>query len=231
MKVEQYLMSMGQRPVLSSVPANWITGRPFRLQAELANGAATSWDLTTHDAWHSDAGVRAAYNPTNGSSTRMNATLHLEAVGLEITDGTFSVLTADLKEKIYTSLPSIKATIGGTPFAFPLEGGVRDALSVQYGAGTVLPATTVGARIEQRGKYILPSPVRIDLFVDSLSFASEADFGFGGTILGRVLLWGSLFPNDSTRIGSAAPGKACGQGQVDPVAYRSATLGAESLRY
>lgn len=233
MNIPNYLLAMGQRPVMDEVPSNWLTGKPFILDAAIANGSATAVDLTTHDAWYGDAQVRAQYAPANGGSTRMNATLHLEAVALQITDSTFTEYTSAVKEKLWTTAYlSVAATIGGVNFKFPLDMAIEDRMHGQWAAATSSPATTVGVHVPGR-RYVLSSPVRVDLYQDSLSLASEADAALGGAISCKVLLFGSLFPNDAN-ISSASPGRSCGSGggqkaKIDPVAYRGATLGAESL--
>ncbi len=214
----------GMRPVASQFPPNWLVGKPFRLDAAIANGAATAVNLDCHDAWYRDGQARQAYGLSDGSTTKVQATLHLEAVALEIVDSDFTVLVSSTKDNLFTCGPFIKATIGGTVYKFGLEGAIRDRLEGAWAAATSSPATTVGANIRGR-KLVIPLGMDIDLFNDSLVFGTEADAALGAAIDAHVLLYGTLVPL-SEGIPSSAPGRYCGQ----PMAFNEAAYRSETIR-
>lgn len=197
-----WLQTLGAREVIPH--DSRMIGGPFFLDAAIANGSATAVDLAAQDAWYGDAAARGAYTPSNGSATKMQATLHLEAAELLIVDSDFTVLVTTTKDNLWSSQLYLQIQASGSNYYVPLDKAVTDAIRATVAAATSSPATTTGAQILGI-PFVLPSALRIDLQQDTIQLASTADVALGAAIDTKVVLYGGLFPNAMRGAGSDAP--------------------------
>lgn len=205
----EFRQALGHRAQLHPPTGQW-AGGPFYLDVSLANGAVTAVDLTQHDPWYGDPQVRQAYALTDGSSTRIKATLHLEAVGIMLIDGATVKLDVDTMEKLFqsTTAPYLTVTVGTTTRKIPLgaAGAIWHAMQLVQ---VTQAAAADGERAKLQGKmHVLPSPIRIDLENDAFTLNTDVDVALGAAEACKLVLAGCLWPG-SVGIPGSIPGMGC----------------------
>lgn len=204
----------GGRPMLQVPSAQWCAG-PFNVTAEIANGAATSWDLSTQDSWYGDAQVRQAYALANAGTVKMKATLWLEALFLQFPTGAFAALAAATKDNLLvdTTAPYIEVNVGGTVRKIGLVGHMEQLVRIRASALAAGAQAEVAELIAGR-PYVLPSPIAIDLENDTFYLKSDADVALGAATPVALKLQGQLYPS-TVGLPGMLPGAACGVAMPD----------------
>jgi hypothetical protein len=189
----EFSEALGCREILHTPSAQW-RGGPFVLDAILANGAATSVDLGTHDAWYGDVGVRQAYALVDAATTRVKATVQIEAVEIWLLEGLINKLDVDTKDNLLLSAtaPYIEANVAGTITKINLVGHMTELTKF-------VSITQASAADGERGYIqgrpnLLFSPLRLDLENDTLTLKSDADIALGAVCPVKVRLHGWLIP-------------------------------------
>lgn len=198
------------RPVLNVPSAQWCAG-PFTLDASIANGAATSVDLTTHDAWFGDVQTRQAYGLVDGSTTKVKALVQIEAVELWILDGSMPQLDIDTKDNLLltATAPYIQANVGGTVRNIPLLGAMTELIQLVQ---VTQAAAANGERGFLKGRpLLLGSPIRVDLENDSMFLKTDADCALGAAQPVKVRLHGFVIPG-TVGVPGVIPGASCAGG-------------------
>lgn len=205
----QFRQALSHRAVIN-VPSGQWRGGPFFLDVTLPNAAVAASNLTVHDAWYSDQGVRGAYGVTDGDvATRLKATVHVEAVELWLYQGSISKLDVDTKQKLFATgtAPYINCIVGTATHNIPLYGAISEVQELKQVTQAAAAAGEFGAL---RGKpYVLPSPIRIDMENDTFSLKSDAAPALGADELGKLVVYGCIFPG-SLGIPGFIPGVTCG---------------------
>jgi hypothetical protein len=215
------------RPILHVPNAQWCAG-PFTLDAAIANGAATSVDLTTQDAWFGDLQVRQAYACVDASTVKLKALVHIEAVELLILEGAISKLDLDTKDNltITATAPYLEANVAGTVRKIGLYGAMTELHELVQ---VTQAAAADGERGYLRGRPIqLGSPIRIDLENDTFTLKSDADVALGVAAAVKVKLHGFVIPG-TVGVSGVIPGASCGatagEGDTGPAAMQRQIAG------
>jgi len=204
----EFRLALGCREILHVPTAQWCAG-PFLLDAIVANGAATSVDLTTHDAWFGDPQARQAYGLVDAATTRVKATVQIEAVELWFLEGLINKLDLDTKDNLLLTATSLylEANVGGAIRKIGLVGAMTEL-------SQLVQVTQASGADGERGflkgrPHLLGSPIRLDLENDQFLLKSDADVALGAVAPTKVRIHGFMIPG-SVGVGGAIPGAMCG---------------------
>ena len=179
----EFRLAYGGRPNLYIPDPQWIVGderHPFRIGCTLANGAATSSDLTTQDAWYEDVQVRTAFNPADASTTRLRAILTVEAVRVFVMSSVFSALDATVKDDASAQL-FILADVGGQSKRIDLRGCIREPAKEFQKTQTT--AALADWWLLNGGWARVPgTPITLDLEQNTFSLVSLNSVAYGAAI-------------------------------------------------
>lgn len=211
-----------------SVPSSkWLVGKPFDLETQLANGAATNVNLAMRSVWSTDREVARKFGlALSETATKFEATVAIDAVALRIIP--FSDATTALWTKVVNLLknataPYLTGTIDGQPYDEQITNGISHFLS-QFESDQAAAADEITGILPYRGPIKLRNPIRIDLGKDQLALKTDADIAFGAAVDVRLQFYGTLVPNDQWN--SFQAGGGC---EVDGEVEDDEILGARSM--
>lgn len=177
---------------------------PFFLEALLDHDAATNVDLTTEDAWYFDHAVRQAYSLTDGDTTRLPATLSIEAYEARLVSGTHADLDPTVLDNVlqhYLQVVAGQRTINLN---------LHDAWT-QFIVPTAKTDTTATTGfIKPGGPVVLPSPILINLDQGAnFKLIGDAAAAMGVDERVFIVIHGALFP-DSDEVRTMPAGAPAG---------------------
>ena len=199
-----------------SHPSKWMVGAPFDLETQLANGSATSVDLTMRSLWSTDRRVAQLTGAASGeTNTKLDYVLALDAIALKIIP--FSDATTALWTKVVNLLknataPYLEGKIDGGDYKEQLTNGISHFVD-RFESDQGTAADEITGVLRNLGPYRLAEPIRIDLGTDNLYLKTAADIAFGAAVDVRLQLWGTLVP--SSEWTSFMAGQACAAAEDD----------------
>ncbi len=205
-------LANGHRPRVVVPNHQWLSttpSHPFRVGCTLKNGAVTSSDLTTEDAWFEDCQVRTAYTPVNGATTRLRAIVQVEAARVLVSSSVFSVLDATVKDDATAQL-YLYADTGGQQLRVDLRSALYEPPSqfqkTQTAAADGTHWILSGGWVEIPG-----GPFAVDLETNVFRLESLNSVAYGADITQCwVELLGDMVPKGAPGATPWIRGGSCG---------------------
>jgi len=178
----------------------------MNLAATYTPGAAASLDLTTAAAFNGSQAIRSVFSNTGSAP---EAILHIEAISVYMTGAGFHDGTTAQKAQ-WAEQTFVKSVIGGTQTSYDSLRCIHEP----YSANSTTAAATTVNRYTGSGVLLLPTPLRVDVQDDQLTFEVPNNVAFAGAFNFSVCLYGWAFPRTYFDGDDLSEGTGCGPGTV-----------------